>query len=289
MSKLQKYLIPLQSNVKLSDYYATSYLQIKPSLLDFKKISQAVSFANQTLHENIKRLKQGHYDSLSIPLRVQPCSPLKHDLPYDALTTPNIDKLLQGSINNTIISPHQLNTDLAYPKDFRFIGSKIQTNDFHVSLLPLIRFEKEEESTHFYNHFKQSNISTHQIPCKFNGKLNIFPKFDYTKFFLALDIDKSDLHNGQLLETLTKLSSLRTTTSFSPGHVIGEIGDQLIDWSQSSLHMTIGVCNIPNPPLIDHQDLCYVNDVLLKDIKIEPLHLKGNLTFVINNQHLRFS
>lgn len=290
MVKFQKYLIPLQSNIDLSSYYITSYLQVKPSSDDFKKLAETVSFANQLLHRNIKRLKQGYFDSRKIPLTLDPCSPLKLDIPYEELVDPNLEENLEKSLHSSTISPHNLNVDLSFPKDFRFIGSKIQTNDFHISLLPLIRFQNENETLEFYKLFKSSLTSKESISFKFTGKVKVFPKFDYTKFFLTLTIDKSDPYNNQINFLLKTLSSIRTSSELlSPGHVIGELDGNLINWSDSSLHMTIGVCNVPQSLRINHKDLCYLNEILIGELTSEPLTLSGKLTLVINNQHLRIT
>ncbi|TID30124.1 hypothetical protein CANINC_001286 [Pichia inconspicua] len=290
MIKFQKYLIPLQSNIELSNYYATSYLQVQPSSNDFKKLAQTVSFANQLLHKNIKRLKQGHFDSINTPLKIDPCSPLKFNIPYHSLTSLNLEKLLEKPFSSTTISPHDLNTDLSFPKDFKFIGSKIQTNDFHISLLPLIRFNNEDETLNFHKLFKNSIPNIGSINFKFTGNVKIYPKFDYTKFFLALTIDKLDPYNNQLNSLQNKLASIRTSPNLiSPGHVIGEIDNNLIDWSKSSLHMTIGVCNMTQSPQIDHRDLCFLNEILIKELHSEPLTLSGKLFLVMNNQQLRIT
>lgn len=289
MRKLQKYLIPLQSNVLPSTYYATAYLQIKPSQDEFRQIAQSVSFANQTLHKNLKRLKLGYYDTVSTPLKIEPCSPLTLNIPYTTLTTPSIDIDLQESIVNgtSDLYPRDLNTDFTIPP-FRFIGSKIQTNDFHISLSPLLRFEDEQESLDFYKHFKDIINDAH-FTCSFSGKLRIYPKFDYTKLFLALVIDKTDPVNSNLLKLLADFARLRSSLN-CPGHVIGEVDETtLVDWSLASLHMTVGVANLTATHSLDHTALCYINDVLLSETTALVPSLSGQLTVVLNNQHLRIA
>lgn len=298
---LQKYLLPLENNVEPSAFYATSYLQIKISDSEqIKTIAESVSRTNQILNTKIKRLKSGYYDNTPAQFQVEPCSPLRLDLPYPDLVDMDVDtttRLCNAVTEGQTLYPSDLDCEAMKPWEFKFIGTNVQTNDFHISLLPIIRFVRLDESIAILRTVRQlidqtDIINSGSIPVKFDAKLKIYPKYDYSKFFLAVCLDKSE--NPLLARLIHSLSRLRYNLD-SPGHVIGEISDNhIIDWEDSSLHMTIGVCNGTSPSdLVGNfgvKELCYINNVFLNssgdNLLVKDLNLEGRFVFVMNNQKL---
>jgi hypothetical protein len=307
MLRFQKYLLPTQHNVPASSHYVTAYLQLNINSELNQKLNEIVSITNLNLHKNLNLLKNGKFDHISTNYTVKPCDPLKLNLPYEYLNNvelSNIDNIDNNNndisceiynkfIKNQLINTNDLEIDNWFPQDFKYIGMKVRTLQFHISLLPLIRFDNEFESLSFYNKFRNLSIEKIRIPVKLSGKLKIFAKYDYTKFFLGLCVDGDSNQNSSLYQLLTSISQLRylpiNPTFPSKGYVIGEIKNHIVKWEESSLHMSIAVCNSESstePPLFGSIELSYLNNILLKQLDYEPITLEGRLVFVIDQQHL---
>lgn len=294
--RLQKYLLPLESNVPPSSCYASAYLEVKIRNADHnKELSEIVSRTNQRISQNVQRLREGYYDHDVIPFSLEPCYPLQLDLPYEILTDINISNPREGEditdllydkyFKGRSVSPANLNCQEWWPQNFKFIGSKIRTSDFHVSLLPLIRFDSDSQLTHFRNQFEEilrrENPSNADIPVKFattNGapSLEVLPKHDYNKFFLGLRISRQERHNYLLNRLQMKLARDLRQDSYCRGHVIGEIDDSsIVDWGRSLLHMSVGVCNRGEGCIgFGQNELFYLNKKLLFDDG-EGINLQG--------------
>lgn len=307
MFRLQKYLIPLESQIPDSKFYATAYLKLNLADTDkLKEISETVTRTNQILDKNIKKLRTGYYDSKNLPFKLDPCTSLQLDLPYDIINNPELEIVGNNDISslihdkyfkNQMITPNILNCSGFWPKRFRYIGSKVRTSEFHVSLLPLIRFENFEKSIEFFKLFENfidNRGRMKNMPIKFSSLVKILPKYDYSKFFLGKLIDRNDSFNTELSKLQIELSNLRLKgkNNMKHGHVTGELDNySVVDWSLSCLHMTVGVCNKENSLLdFGQNELAYLNEILLDDVgfvKNETV-LDGELIFVLNGEKILY-
>lgn len=318
--RLQRYLLSLESNVPASSCYASAYLEVKlREDSQTKGLSEIVSRANQRLSRNVQQLREGYYDARIVPFSLDPCYPLQLDLPYELLpqvTRPdsygdgNEDKDVTEAIYRKYfegrpISPANLDCHGWWPSDFKYVGSKIRTSDFHVSLLPLIRFKSDSDIAHFHCLFEQilekTNPTNANIRVKFQRAggapvLEILPKHDYNKLFLAMCISRNDSANSVLNEIQLALAHARLTNTVCPGHVTGEVDDNsVVDWAQSLLHMSIGVCNRGEwCSGFGQNELFYTNKVLLQPDAGQDSFLlpeteqdaEGRVVFVWNGEKL---
>ena len=318
--RLQRYLLSLESNVPASSCYASAYLEVKlREDSQTKGLSETVSRANQRLSRNVQQLREGYYDARTISFSLDPCYPLQLDLPHEFLpqiTRPDsysngdkdkdvTEEIYRKYFEGRPISPANLDCHGWWPADFKYVGSKIRTSDFHVSLLPLIRFKSDSDIAHFHRRFEQilekKNPTSANIQVKFQRAggapvLEILPKHDYNKLFLAMCISRNDSANSMLNEIQLALAHARFTNTACPGHVTGELDDNsVVDWAQSLLHMSIGVCNRGEGCSgFGQNELFYTNQVLLpSDAGEDSLLLpeteqdaEGRVVFVWNGEKL---
>lgn len=321
--RLQRYLLSLESNVPTSSCYASAYLEVKlREDSQAKRLSETVSRANQRLSRNVQRLREGYYDTSVLPFSMDPCYPLQLDLPYELLShaTPSTscnytsggdtdvtEAIYSKYFKGRPISPANLDCQGWWPTEFKYIGTKVQTSDFHVSLLPLIRFNSDTDIARFRKLFEQVveriNPANAKVPVKFQTAdggapvLEILPKHDYNKLFLAMCISRNDKANSMLNEIQIALAQARLTNTVCPGHVTGELdNNSVVDWAQSLLHMSVGVCNRGEACLgFGQNELFYMNKMLLPaDAGEDSLILQatpdqdaeGRIVFVWSGQKL---
>ncbi|AWU77913.1 uncharacterized protein C5L36_0D06390 [Pichia kudriavzevii] len=293
--QFQKYLLPLGESLGHSQHYATCYLRIKiENSLTLKSLSETVSISNQILEKNTKLLKLGKFNSNYIIPNIHPCSPLTAPVPYhDLIKQMNDDgkdgdpseQFYNAFIKNVKVYPKDLEIDSIFPTNFKFLASKVQTNDFHVSLLPILRFDNVDESSFLLSYFKNelSSFKTHSVDVHFNGDLQILPKYDYSKFFLSMVINNHQ--NTELYSLLNLVSRLREKSPFR-GHVIGEVDSdiRIVNWKETLLHMTIGVNNIADSNF-GMLELAYLNH-FLSAVKTKALHVTGDVVLVVDGENI---
>lgn len=276
---LQKFLHAIPSSVPDTAHYVSAYLKLTLTPHQINQLNELTTLSNNKLFKNYQNLKAGTYDTVSTTFNPLPCTPIKTTIPYENLL-------------HTQIYPKHLELDSTFPINYNFIAMNIQTNSFHVSLLPIIRFTTQSQSQLYLQEFKtalHSQLFKPSIDIQFKNDLIILPKFDYSKFFLALQVHKSD----HLMDLITNLYNIRSKLA-ERGLIIGEFQNQLLQWENSIPHMSFGVCNIHqytkhsnNNNLFGTVELSYLNNVLLdwtNQFNLAPVTAK--LVFVIDNQHL---
>lgn len=312
MLKLQKYALPIDINPKLTGYYISAYLEIQLRENQHKRISQIVSQTNQNLTSNLTKLKDGKFDNLNFKFNLNPCSTIQLNLPFEILTRINLnqtssstdlsDEIYNNYFKDRLINPSNLDIDGWWPNDFKSISLNLRTSDYHVSLLPLIIFNNEMDSIGYFIKIKklfQHLNNAHKYSFKFGSfnKVNVLSKFDFNKFFLTIPINRDD--NLQLNQLQRNLYNLRYEILSSKGYVNGELENSILDWNNSMLHMSIGVCNrIDNSIGFGQDELFFMNECLL-DNKINSekdhdtdtysdLEFEGRVVIVLNGTKIKF-
>lgn len=268
--RLQKYLLPLGNPISESAHYATAYLQVNIDNPQYnRKLSEIVLNTNRSLLANIRKLRNGDFDNITTKFNLDPLSTLSlNPLPYEILNQINLNDPQHHDISNQIyntyfkdrpISPSTLEIDTWWPTNFKYIGYKVQTLDLHISLLPLIRFDSQTELSTFIERFNSFTSST-SLPTtvKFSNILKILPKYDYSKFFLTMCIDRTNPANAPLHQFQTQLYRHIRVPPFQ-GSVAGELDGHIIDWESSLLHMSLGVCNSPHSSRFSPLELSLLN------------------------------
>ena len=309
---LQRYFIQQEPQAP-SLNYASAYLKLRidpsPTNTHFQTLAECVSTANRTLSQNRDRLYNGEYDHLRLKFHLPACSTFKIDVPYEMLTHVNDDVNFTSNANadasadlskalyDTYYADRDVTTtglelDTWWPLEYRFIGSRIRSSDFHVSLLPLVRFEDHIESASFLRKMQRAAM---EFPKTFNvtlgKKVKVLAKQDFTKFFLVVCIDETHPGNEMLRQIKDSITAIRAEAGHcGSGHVVGELDGGIIDWQSAMLHMSIGVANSPHGvPLFGSQELFFLNEVMLKDYHLEAeseFQLTGSLVMVSNGQHV---
>lgn len=275
--RLQKYLLPLGNSISESIHYATAYLEVKIDNPQYnRKFSEIVLNTNRSILTNIRKLRNGDFDHITTKFKLDPSSTLSlNSLPYEILNQINLndsnnpqhdvsDQIYNAYFKDRPISPATLELDTWWPENFKYVGYKVQTLDLHISLLPLIRFDTQNELSTFIERFNSFPSSSTPIPTTvtFSNNLKILPKYDYSKFFLTMCIDRTDPANAPLHHFQTQLYRHVRVPPFQ-GSVAGEINGHIIDWEKSLLHMSLGVCNSPRSwPTFSPLELSLLNTFL---------------------------
>jgi len=298
-SNLQKYLFSIDTSLPQSFNYATAYIKLNFTNDQTKVLSETVTKTNQCLTKRIRNLRLGEYDHLGAKIDMFGGTSLQLNIPYDELIHVDSsngdisDKIYQTFYKNRLVHPSDLNCSGWWPDKFRFIGSKIQTNEFHVSLLPLIQFTNEDHNAInmlklLFERIMKNKSVKGNINLKISDILHVYAKQDYSKFFLGQRVLKENPHNQQLYDIFEDLNDIRMKMHFK-GHVFGEMfSDNIIDWKTADLHTTLGVC-VKNGSKVDSAgelETHYLNAFLLDQSIGSSLEVSGRIVLVINGNKL---
>ncbi|KAG7692202.1 hypothetical protein KL930_005140 [Ogataea haglerorum] len=249
-------------------HFASVLLSLKPVERQRVLLHRHLVDLNNALRARFNDLRNGYFDYVAIPFDIekQPIRP--YDLPYGALIRGRDEKMLQ----NRLIEPQMLNLKTKWPNLFYndFLYSNLSTYHVHVSLTPIVMYESDESIVHYKREYQKRSKQLRDsgkyspVPINLDGKVKMFTRVDYQRFFLALPLDEPTV---KLIEPICDAFCDIRFSQDDIGYVNGEVPGSPT-WKIDGLHVTLGMNALPQPPTNNFPfgmyELSYLNNVLLK-------------------------
>lgn len=316
--KFTNYILPLETAAPKTHYMsAYSVVDLSPHNESISKI--IVSQINQFLRVRFHQMKLGDFDTIDLDWQPPNLAVLHvNDISRSGIQSYKWGKpaddylpLMKNAIpkfNSTF-----LNKQMDYwPQSFKHINEKVKSDDYHISFMPVVRFPQDNlQIVTLINQFSKllNGISSFRV--KTTGKLKMFAKWDMKKVFLGMEVEQND----NLDEIVRVLQDFRLNLS-DKGVVMGENDGCILNWVNSTPHITIGVWSSSfgdnsidlNNTIFGFWELLYLNEILMKspetlereypdyiaselDMKLPEVPIMSfeisNVTLVANSQKLR--
>lgn len=286
--KATRYLLPLECEAPRS-HFVTAYGTVGFGVDAQEALRTLVAQTNALLRVRMAQLKQGVFDSVALDWSVPALAvvhvrdisragvaPYEWGDPADAYL-PRMKRAVP-SFTATF-----LNKDTSHwPTKFKAMDEDVRSDDYHISLLPLIRFPHDNlHVVPLINKFNKALEGVPSFEVRTTGKLRLFAKWDMKKVFLGLEVERC----GALDDIVARLQQFRLSLP-DCGVVMGENDGAILDWTAATPHITIGVWVSPYAKDslnldISHfgfWELLYMNEIMLQsDETILTAHLNANL------------
>lgn len=316
--KFTNCILPLETTAPKS-HYLSAYAAVDLNSINETATKTIVTQLNQLLRIRFQQVKMGVFDNVDLDWAIPQLSTLHvKDISRTGIEPYRWGKpaddylpLMKNAIpkfNATFLNK-QFNH---WPVSFKHINENIRSDDYHISFMPVIRFPNNNlQIASLITKFMKVLDGIPSFEVKTTGKFSLFAKWDMKKVFLGLEIEQND----NLDKIIKTLQDFRLDLP-DPGVAMGENDGFILNWVNSTPHITIGVWTSSygndkfdlNNSLFGFWELLYINEVLiesadkLKDAfpDIKSFSLEGkcpeipimsfqitNATLIANGQKLR--
>ncbi|KAG7876901.1 hypothetical protein KL905_005190 [Ogataea polymorpha] len=261
-------MLVASDTIKHAKHYASVLLSLKPLERQRVILHRHLVDLNNALRARISDLRKGYFDDVAIPFDVEQQPIYPYELPYGGLVRGQDEKVLR----NRLIEPQMLNLKTKWPNLFfnDFLYSDLSTYHVHVSISPIVMYESDASIIHYKREYQRRSKQLRDsgkfscLPINLDGKVKMFTRIDYQRFFLALSLDEPTV---KLIEPICDTFCDIRFSQDDIGYVNGELPGSPMQ-KLDSLHVSLGMNALQQPATNNFPfgmyELSYLNNVLLK-------------------------